>query len=539
MLMNDLVITNAMLWAGGRPRPRLGWVAIANGKFSAIGGPDTQPPAARQVIDGTGKTLLPSFVDCHSHVSAGAIASICKNGSAFRSKEDALRAVEVAAKEDDTSWLVFFYVDWNAWDIPVPPTAEELEEASRGRKVFLVCESLHRGVLSESALKACNVSKYLHSDFVETRKGALNGVVWEEVFSVCLKQVLDAVILSLGEKALEEILRAEANRHLAYGITDVHDPGVAYDMCKHMVALNETTPLRLSWSEVGSKGTVSSAGDGQPLENFGNGPSSAKVFTDGAHRCAMCVDASQAIRITLGAIGDAIKRRSQYPVRQLLAEDFSFKKGKFYRKGALFAPQQLTGKLQKLSDSHERIKIHALGNQAVDMACECIVEAGITTQVCVEHATILDDKSIEKLAKYGIQVSAQPGFLPHYGAEFASMRLNKRYRGLPLRSLLDSGVSVILSSDYPCGPLDPLHNMRCAVERKIAAGKVYCESESICQEEAVYVYTIAGSKGITGNEKSGIVVGAAADFVVLSGDPFIDSSIVESTWIDGSMVYQN
>lgn len=54
--------------------------------------------------------------------------------------------------------------------------------------------------------------------------------------------------------------------------------------------------------------------------------------------------------------------------------------------------------------------------------------------------------------------------------------------------------------------------MRCAVERKIADGKVYCESESICQEEAVYAYTTAGAKGITGNEKSGVAVEAVAWF---------------------------
>ena len=537
--MNDLVITNAMVWAGARPRPQRGWVAITNGKFSAVGGENDKPPEARELIDAAGKTVLPSFVDCHSHLSAGAIASICRNGSGFNSKEDALRAVEVAAREDASGWLVFFYVDWNGWDVPVPPTAAELEEASNGRKVFIACETLHRGILSERALEALNVSKFRNSDFVETKRGALTGIVWEEVFSSCMKQVFDALILAMGEAELKEILRAEANRHLQYGITDVHDPGVTWDMSKHMVALNEESPLRLSWSEIGAMGPVSSAGNGQALENFGNGPSSAKVFTDGAHRCAMCVDAAQALVMTLGTIGDAIKGMNPYPVRQLLEEKFSFKSGKFYRQGALFEPDELTEKLAQLSESHERIKIHALGNQAVDMACDCVVESGITTRVCIEHATVLDDQNIEKLAKYGVQVSAQPGFLPHYGPQFSSMRLKGRYRGLPLKSLLDADVSLIMSSDYPCGPLDPLHNMRCAVERRIKGGSVYLENESVCHEDAVYAYTIAGSKGVTGMPKSGIEVDQPADFVVLSGDPFIHSTAVISTWINGDKVYQN
>lgn len=539
MSTTDLVLTNVIVWEGARPRPRKGWVAVTNGKFSAIGAEDDQPPTAKQVVDGHGQTLMPSFVDCHSHVSAGAIASICRNGSDFTSKEDVLKAVQSAAQQDQSGWLVFFYVEWNGWEVPVPPTAGELEEASGGRNVFLVCESLHRGILSESGLAALGVSKFAGSQFVETRQGALTGVVWEEVFSVCMKHVFDALILSMSEGELATILRAEANRHLAYGITDVHDPGVTADMSKYMVALNEETPLRLSWSEVGVMGPVSSAGDGRALEDFGNGPSSAKVFTDGAHRCAMCVDATQALIMTLGTIGDAIKDLNPYPLRQLLEEKFTFKKGKFYREGALFEPHELTGKLAQLSDSHERIKIHALGNHAVDMACDCVVESGITTRVCIEHATVLDDANIEKLARYGLQVSAQPGFLPHFGSQFASMRLNRRYRGLPLRSLLDADVHLIMSSDYPCGPLDPLHNMRCAVERRINDGQVYLERESISHEDAVYAYTIAGSQGVTGISKSGIEVDKPADFIVLSGDPFIHSTRVNSTWIEGKMVYQN
>ena len=103
--MNDLVIANVMVWAGVQPKPIRGWVAVANGKFNAIGGQNVEPPAAKQHIDGMGKTILPSFVDCHSHVSAGALASICRNGSVFTSKDDALKAVEIAAKADDSSWL--------------------------------------------------------------------------------------------------------------------------------------------------------------------------------------------------------------------------------------------------------------------------------------------------------------------------------------------------------------------------------------------------------------------------------------------------
>lgn len=536
--MHDLVIENVIVWAGNRPKPEPGWLAIKAGRFSAVGDRDTQPPQGLERIDGNGKTILPSFVDCHTHITAGAIASVCRNGWSLKSKEELLAAVEAAAKEDANGWLIFFHVGWHCPEIPVPPTAQELEDASGGRKVFIVCESLHRGILSESGLQACNVSQHMGTEFVETKRGVMNGMVWEHVFSACMTQVLNEFISTLTKGDLKAIVQAEINRHLACGITDAHDPGVTFDLCPLMVDLNQETALRLSWSEIGAHGTVSSAGDGQPLDNFGDGPSSAKVFTDGAHRCAVCVDATQAMIMTVGAIADAFQTRSHHPIANMLREDFAIKGGKFHRVGALFEAEQLTEKLSALAETHERIKIHALGNHAVEMACDCIVESGITTRVCIEHATILDSHNFEKLAKLGVQVSAQPGFLPVYGPLFANMRLSGRYRGLPLRSLLDHDVNLILSSDYPCGPLDPLHNMRCAVERKIENGQVYCENEAIWEEEAVYGYTIAGGMGITGEKKAGVVAGALADFVVLSGNPFNANTVVESTWVEGKTVYQ-
>ncbi len=534
----DLLITDVTVWSGARPKAEYGWLAVKDGLIHATGGRGDTPPASRRIIAGQNKVVLPSFVDCHSHISAGSIASICRNGAGLRNRSDALEAVRVAAAEDSSDWLVMFYVDWDAWDDPRPPTAAELEAASGGRQVILVCESLHRAILSESGLRACNINRYAHARFVDTLRGDMTGMVWEEVFSVCLERVLNAVITSLGDEDFARVLQAEARRHLACGITDAHDPCVTVALSQAMQRLNHATPLRISWSEVGSMGPLSSADGGQTLRDFGDGPSSAKVFTDGAHRCAMCIEAGDALRMTLGMLGSAVTRFNFHPLRRLLSQPTAYRQGRFYQQGALFEPADLTSRLRSLDESHDRLKIHALGNHAVDMSCNCIIESGITTKVCLEHATVVDDQNIETLARLGVQVSAQPGFLPHFGEQFAQMRLTGRYRGLALRSMLDAGVDLIMSSDYPCGPLDPLHNMRCAVDRALPGGGTYLSSEAVSQHEAVYAYTVAGMKGITGRPKQGLVDNAPADFVVLTDDPFKRSSRVDSTWIAGALVHQ-
>lgn len=534
----DFIIDNVVVWGGNPPTPAPGWLAIQDGKIDAIGGIDQMPPPAGKVINGSSKNVLPSFVDCHTHLSASALANLARNGGHCKSKHEALALVEQAAKEDASSgWIVCFYMDWDAWEHPVPPTALELEEASAGRKVFLICDSLHRGVLSESGLRACNIVKTSPDPFVEKKWGQINGTVWETTFSRCLQIALDAIVETLGEDGLEDALMAEVQRHLSYGITAAHDPGVNKHLSAVMSRINARTPMSISWSEVGRNGPLNSAGGSKALDEFGDGPPSAKVFTDGAHRCSMCLDAADTFRIAMGSFASALKTFSPVPIQQLLVGKTELRGGKIYRNGDMFTPAELTNRLAELDENFDRIKIHALGNGAVDMACDCMIESGVTTKVCIEHATFIDRGNIEKLARHDAQVSLQSGFLSHYGDFFLQMKMTGKVRGLAARSILDAGVDLILSSDSPCGPLDPLHNLRCAVSRQLPDGRIYLEDEAIAPSEAVHAYTIAGQKGINGEDKQGLEVGAPADFVVLTGDPFTESTAVESTWIAGAQVY--
>jgi len=537
--IDDILITNTSVWAGNIPTPQTGWLAINNGVIREIGHSSTKPPKAKQVINGKHKSVLPSFVDCHSHISAAALANISQNGSAWRNKEDALNAVrQLVTKDLLSEWIVFFYIDWDTWEPPSPPTTQELELASGGRNVLLVCESLHRGILSETGLSTTQVTQRTSRQFIEISQGIPNGIVWEESFSLSLLAALSAIIDNLGSESIINVMLTETQRHLAYGITDAHDPSITPALSNIMQRVNEQSPLRVSWSEVGCNGPITSADSSKPLTSFGHGPSSAKVFTDGAHRCAMCIDPATALSMATKMFFEALKGFSLEPLSRIFRDDTSFSKGKLYRQGALFTPSELTQRLQTLGNTHERLKIHALGNHAVDMACDCIVESGLTTKVCLEHATFIEDKNLEKLAKHKIQVSLQPGFIPHYGDMMLKMHMGDKYRGLAARSMLDAGIELIMSSDNPCGPLDPLYNMRCAVERALPDKRVYLEQEAVTQQEAIHAYTIAGPKGMTGKAKQGIEVGAPADFIILSGHPFTHSTVVESTWINGEPVFQ-
>ncbi|HYO14523.1 MAG TPA: amidohydrolase family protein [Thermoanaerobaculia bacterium] len=62
----DFAIVNARIFEGMAVIPK-GTVVVRDGRIAAVG-PDVQPPAGMEVINGAGATLLPGFIDSHTHV---------------------------------------------------------------------------------------------------------------------------------------------------------------------------------------------------------------------------------------------------------------------------------------------------------------------------------------------------------------------------------------------------------------------------------------------------------------------------------------
>jgi imidazolonepropionase-like amidohydrolase len=73
---SDLPGTRSIAITGGRVLPVEGepvdggTVVITDGRIAAVGGPDLKPPPGADVIDATGRWVLPGLVDAHTHLGA-------------------------------------------------------------------------------------------------------------------------------------------------------------------------------------------------------------------------------------------------------------------------------------------------------------------------------------------------------------------------------------------------------------------------------------------------------------------------------------
>ena len=126
-----------------------------------------------------------------------------------------------------------------------------------------------------------------------------------------------------------------------------------------------------------------------------------------------------------------------------------------------------------------------------------------------------------------------------YGALVVETGLDEFLPPVPARRLLDAGVKVSLSSDGPTALWEPLRILRLAVSRRTEEGLVIRPDQAMTREEALRAATAGAAEAAgVGEEKGQIAPGKQADLVVLSGDPFEETTRVRQTWIAGKKVWE-
>ena len=134
-----------------------------------------------QTFDLRGKTVLPSFIDAHSHLSSYAnsfLQADLTSAASFSDIVDLLRAFTVKTDARPGDWLIASGYDHNALSEKTHPSKHLLDSAFPDNPVILQHKSGHLGVFSQSSLELTGFSGkdsdgYLEeTDFIEAVKKA-------------------------------------------------------------------------------------------------------------------------------------------------------------------------------------------------------------------------------------------------------------------------------------------------------------------------------------------------------------------------------
>jgi hypothetical protein len=540
------LFTGAMVWMGAGCVPRPGWLLVDGDRISEVGDAGDPVPEADEVVEAAGRHVLPGFVDVHSHLTVAAWMPHGGDGAAWRRLGDALGGVRLAASAvPGMRWLVFWNVSVHAWPEGRLPTADELDGAAPGRKVLVCAIDLHRGVISRAGFEDLGLAArrrgQLAGDLGRDFRGRPTGELWEAAFGSALYRTIADTGAHQGDTGVEETLRAEAGRHFAYGITHAHDPYVSPSMHERMLGLRSITPLRLSWATGSSSGLLNPPDDPAtaPTGLYGDAGREVKIFLDGADRCGLRLPVRALPGLVGGTAKEAGRRRSAGPLREALRRKFTLRGTHLTLPYLRFGDEELTAVLAAYAEDGFRLRLHALGNLAAEQAARALAAAGVPAGAAtVDHLTALDRPTADLVAASGAYASYQPGFLPRFGPQFMITRVDRHLVILGGRLLTAAGVPLVLSSDHPCGPLDPLQNLRTAVSRDLGDGRILQPEQALTRSEAVRAATLDAARSLGAVGSGGLAPGQVADLAISDGDPFDEATRVVETWVAGERVWR-
>jgi predicted amidohydrolase YtcJ len=201
------------------------------------------------------------------------------------------------------------------------------------------------------------------------------------------------------------------------------------------------------------------------------------------------------------------------------------------------------------ADGH-RLAVHANGDRAIGMLLDQLEAArrahpANAVRHRIEHCSIVNDAILARMAALGAIAVPFATYVHYHGGRLIEWYGQRRVaRMFAHRSFIDAGVLVAGSSDFPCGPFEPLLALQSCVTRRGGDGVPVGAEQRIGVREALALYTTWAAQVAGRSDRSGrIAPGQLADFVVLGDDPLtVDPRAlagipVRATYVGGARVW--
>ena len=418
------------------------------------------------------------------------------------------------------------------------------------RPLFLWAFSGHEACLNSAGFAAMGwTAKTPDPDggaIIRGRGGRLTGEIVEAACYLAEARSRDSLL-----EGAEEVWVAEAEAHgkelLRRGITRVGDPGVPPSLEKLYLraAREHRLPMAVHRMPVGSASLLTPRFDDEPT---GSGPEiapvgPAKLFLDGSERCAICVSMRQVVRAAVGTIRRAVGGGGLATIRAASRRS-ALRRGPdgLLHQGMLFWDQEaLDAAVLTAAERGFQVAQHALGNEAVSVGLTAIERASgaldrLPGRPRLEHAIFVDPPLVRRIADTRAVAVVQPFFLYDLGDQIAELPPPRPIEVMPLRRMLDAGVTLAGSSDHPVSHFDVLAAVRSAATRRSRLEESLEPDQAISVEDALRAYTLGSALALgVENDVGSISAGKQADLVVLSENPLeVDPERVDDVQVLGT-----
>lgn len=517
---------------GGRiytmdPRRPVCNAMIVNGRYIEWLGSAADLSAVRSdtydLVDLDGATVLPGFIDSHTHVVFWAQSLVRIDLDGATSYEDALTRIKAHLKTNPPkrgSWVIGKGWKREQWRELRWPHKTDLDRLLPNNPTAIYSKDEHQMWVNSAALRLAGidissadpaggeVQRDLHGEPTGILKDNADKAIWKVFQPPALKDTLP--IMRAG---IQEMLRLGCVGTSSFDSLDGYNVLQALDVAGELpirvayyfpvAALNEVVKLRLR--------------SGYGSDNLKVG--GIKIFADGAlgSQTALMLKPFKGSRTNIGI--------------------------------EVTSPKDLRDQIRTAAVNGLACAIHAIGDRAnrnVLDAFEAVSrKASPRHPHRIEHCQIVAPSDLARFKSLGLVASIQP---THATADIDIM---KRYLGprqkdsYRMRSLWKLGVPQAYGSDAPIEELHPLKGIYAAVTGQPIGGRErFNRRETITIEQALWGFTAGGAQAVGQlHERGTLTEGKLADFIVLDRDllrakprQFLDTKVL-ATYIGGELMY--
>jgi predicted amidohydrolase YtcJ len=481
---------------------------VENGRVSARG-PGLVAPHGAQVSDLQGKWVMPGFIDNHCHILPTGLdlqklhLGHCDSHEAVL---DSLR--EQLESVEEGKWLNAVHYDQTRYAGGEHLTRHDLDKISSKVPILLRHVSGHASVANSAALQAAKIREeepdFPGGTFRRDSSGVIDGVLLEHAHekvtaaapTPSLEDMVQAIMLA-GEKMSE--LGITCASDMMTGRFDLEQELEAYT---YAAALGCEVRLRLylQWGAV-----------------FGPRKLDPSLLSDLTSRMHGDVCKVAGIKIFAdGAIGSATAAIYGHFEGENAGNGVSAD-GRETSGSLMYSVERLNQMVKTAHGAGYQIAVHSIGDYSTDLVMDALESTGEAKRHRIEHAMILSDAQIQRLAHLGCHVTMQPEFMMRFSHAYEH-QLGPARKSMLKRaaSVLRAGIPLSFSSDRPIVAGDPRDGMASITNRP----EGYDPSENISLQDAWLGYT---SRAAAANGDALVMgslsLGQVADMQVLDSDP--------------------